>query len=252
MVSRYGVSLNNVSMASIDENLLILNVKHEPPVYKYNTHSIAGKQGSSVSNRHKEAERVTIDFEIHVYAIDDRQEVLQDVIRWAKDGGVLEVNDRDGQQLVCICESIPSIDSVRDWTNPLSITFAAYDIPYWQDKTTTTLILEGEEVSGTQAIGGNGDDCYVKCTVVPEGTLTSLTVTAGDTTISLTGISVSSTLVIGYVNGVFTINDGSSLLSKRTAASSDDLRVACGVTRTFSVIANVPVTATFEFRSNWE
>jgi hypothetical protein len=181
--------------------------------------------------------------------------VLQDIVKWAWNGGVLEVNDRDGQQLNCICEAYPSIDSVRDWTNPLSITFAAYEIPYWQDKTATTLTLTGTEASGTKSVGGNGDDCYVKCTVVPSGTLTSLTVTAGDTSIALSGISVSSntTLTIGYVDGIFVISaGGSSLLGKRTAASSDDLRVACGGTRTFSVTANVSVTATFEFRGNWE
>lgn len=255
MVSRYEVTLNNVSMASLSNDLLILDVHYDPPEYSYSTYQVANRQGAGIYNKKKQSAKVRVDFEIHVYAIDQRQEVLQDVIEWCKDGGVLEINDRDGQQLVCICESLPSIDSVRDWTSPISVTFAAYDVPYWQQKTADILIIEGSNPSGSLDIAGTSSEgTYVNCTIVPTSTMTTLKVIAGGTFIELTDFSTNKSLTIGYdENNNFVIGtvDG-SLLDKRTAASWDDLHVPCGVSCGFSVECDSAVQATFEVRGLWE
>lgn len=256
MVSRYVATLNGVDFAEIDERLLILNVNHAPPDYQLTKNTIANKQGMTIGRKRKECEKVTITFEAHVYLTDERQAVLQAIITWAKNGGTLRLNDRPGQKLVCICEELPSINSVRDWTAPLSIVFAAYGIPYWQEENATVVSLSGSNASGYIEVPGNGDDACVDCTIVPRGTLQSIRVTAGSTFIELSNLNIpsgSQLLITHDSNQILRITvNGSSRLSARTGQSSDDLLVPSGVTSRIATASNVPVTATFSTRGLWE
>lgn len=132
MTCRYEVTLNNVTMASLDSSILIHDVQYEAPNYERNLFKIANLQGRRPGKAYKERAAVKITFEIHEYDTDDRQGVLTKIINWAKNGGDLRINDRPGQKLICVCDEFPVISSVCKWTDTLSITFAAYDIPYWQ------------------------------------------------------------------------------------------------------------------------
>lgn len=147
--SRYTVTLNGVSMASLSPDIVITDVNYEAPQYDRETFKIAKKQGAMIVSEYKERAAVTISFMIRTYPVADRQEVCQSIIRWARDGGDLRINDREGQKLICICDQLPAIESVKGWTDELSISFAAYDIPYWQAVTPTVVtahIPDGEEV----------------------------------------------------------------------------------------------------------
>lgn len=256
MISRYVATLNDINFAEIDERLLILNVNHAPPNYQLSKNMMANKMGAVVGRKTKECAKVTISFEIHAYLIDERQAILQAVIGWARNGGTLRLNDRPAQKLVCVCEELPSIDSVRDWTAPLNIVFAAYGIPYWQEENASVISLSGSNASGMIDVPGNGGDACVDCTIVPRGTLTSVRLTAGSTFIELTGLSIGSgsqLLITHDDNQILHITaQGASRLSKRTGQSSDDLVVPSGATSRVATASNVPVTATFSTRGLWE
>lgn len=254
MISRYQVWLNDESMSNINNNLLILDVSYEQPKYQMETAQIVGREGMSIGNKYRETASVTITFELHIYDITDRQSALDDVIAWARNGGILKTNDRDGQRLVCVCDKFPSITSVKKWTDALSITFTAYGIPYWEDEEATTLTLNGTNASGTLAVDGNGGDAFVSCVVTAVNNITSFRVDAGDTFIQLDGINVPSggSVAISYENGILSIKQGAvSLLNKRTALSSDDLVVPSGDSSTFSLIASDTASATFSVRGCW-
>lgn len=256
MDSRYVATLNGINFADIDERLLILNVNHDPPGYQTSKNTIANKNGSWLGMKRKDVAKVTISFEIHVYLTDERQEVLQRVIAWARDGGTLQLNDRPGQILNCVCDEFPSISSVKDWTAPLSIVFCAYALPYWQDETATIVSLSGSNASGQVDVPGNGGDSNVDVTITPRGTLTSIRLSAGATYIELSGINVASgrQLVISHdSNQILHITaNGVSLLANRTGQSSDDLQCPSGKISRIATQSNVPVTATFSVRGNWE
>lgn len=154
MTCRYEVTLNGVSLASLDPSILITNVQYEPPNYAPTTTTIANRHGARVLKRQKGRAAVTVRFMVRAYGIADRQSVLQDIISWARDGGDLRINDRPGQFLQCICDQLPAVDSVRDWTAEMSITFAAYAIPYWQEVEYTTVTIP---VAGTSTLGAFGE-----------------------------------------------------------------------------------------------
>lgn len=166
MISRYEVKLNNVSMASLSEKILILDVNYETPKYTRNLFQRANRNGALVGKAYKQRAAVSIVFEIHEYNISDRQTILANIIKWAKDGGDLRINDRPGQKLICVCDALPAIESVRDWTGSMTITFAAYAIPYWQNVTAQTFSAELE--SGTEA-DYDEDGGFVSTEIIPDG-----------------------------------------------------------------------------------
>lgn len=256
MISRYEVSLNGVSMADLNENLLILDVSHDQPKFQRETVNIAGREGLVIENQYRETASVTITFELHIYGIAERQSALDSVISWAKNGGILKTNDREGQRLVCICDKFPSVNSVKRWTDSLSITFSAYGIPYWENDVPSALTLSGRNASGNLEVSGNGGNALVSCEItVKAERLTQVRVRAGDSFIELVGLGITANKVIeiNYSNnGVLSIKCGNtSLMSNRTANSSDDLIVPSGKTSAFSISANTSVLVSFSVRGCW-
>ena len=254
MISRYEVSLNNLQMSEIDSSLLVLDVNYADPSYSIDSTKVGGRDGAVILNETKESANVTISFELHIYSIAERQRVCQLVNAWAKDGGVLRINDRPAQRLHCKCSRLASVASAKNWTDPLTIVFSGFQPPYWEDDTATEIELSGTNESALGAVPGNGKEAYVSCIVIPEDTLTHLTLKAGASIFELTGLSIPAgeTVSVDYQEGVLRIRHGnSSILGSRTGSSSDDLKVPCGQESTFAVIADVAVDATFSVRGCW-
>lgn len=255
MISRYEVTLGGKKLSAVDENLLILDVAYSAPNYSNEAYKVANRDGARVYNRYRDKASVTVTFELHIYDTVKRQTALQNVITWAKNGGVLKINDRANQQLNVICDGYPAINSVRNWTDPLSITFSAYAKPWWEDTKETVVTLTGKNARGTLKVPGNAGKAYVGVQVTTAAAITSLTVKVGDTSITLNGLSVASgkTITFSYSAGmILSIKTGStSLLNKRTAGSSDDLIATAGADNAVSVTASGNVTAKFTVRGVW-
>lgn len=253
MTSRYDVKLNNVSLSSVNDNLLIIDVAYQTESSTEQMR-IANRDGARLSDRYRSANSVTVTFELHEYDIVKRQSALQDVIAWARNGGVLKINDRKNQSLRVVCDALPNI-SVRNWTEALTITFSAYAYPYWQNTSATVATLVGKNTSGSLKLDGTAPKAYVDVSVTTTAKLTSLTVKVGDTSISLSDLNIAAnkTITFSYSSSmVLSIKCGSdSLLSKRTAKSSDDLVAVCGATNTIKITASSNVTATFSAKGAW-
>jgi hypothetical protein len=257
MISRYRVSLGGVQMDSLDSNLRILDVGYSAPDEHITASRVANLDGFSYNNKYTEKQAVTITFELHIYSIADRNEACQKVNAWAAAGGNLTVNERDGQFLYNVrCEQYATIASARNWTDPLTITFSTTSIPYWISSTAKTLTLTGTAEAGTLVMDGNIGNALVSATITASSnTVTSLQVTAGSTSITLSGLSLAATksLVIDYINGRYLRirQDGVDAMSKMTAGSSDVLCIPCNATSYLEVIADNAVTTVFTVRGRW-
>lgn len=253
MISRYEVVLNGQALSSISASILILDVQYATPSIKNETYSVAKRQGARLHRRYYDRASVTINFEIHEYGIANRMKVCNAVQRWAKNGGVLQINDREGQRLRCVCESFPVIKSALKWTDVLSVTFSAYSLPFWEEISPSVLTLTGTSGSGSLYVPGCVDEAFAEVDITAGGTLTSLTLTANGRTMTLSGISVSSGSVvkIAYDDEMIqSIKVGNtSLLTKRTGV--DDLVFKCGESNSVSFTSNVSVTASFKVRGLW-
>lgn len=253
MRSRYSATLNNISLESINDDILILDIQYKATSFNDNTFNVAKRNGARFVDRIFETNEVSITFEIHSYSTQKRQAICNDVVRWAKNGGILETSDRVGQFLQCVCTGFPVIESSKNWTNPVTITFTAYAYPFWQEKEPSKLTLTGSSQSGTLYVPGNVDGAFVSASIKANASLSSVALTVNSRTLTISGLSVSAnqTINIAYdENAIQSIKVGStSLLNKRTGV--DDLLAKCGENNSISVSASASVTATIQVKGMW-
>ena len=184
MISRYEVTLNGISLASIHPSILITDVSYSPPSYALETFASAKRQGARIRRTYKETAECSVTFAIRAYDIKERQKICQDICRWAKDGGDLRVNDREGQKLQCICGKLPAVGSVRGWTDEMTISFSAYALPYWHEVIPTTLSLTGSSGSGTLFVPGSAPETLVEAVITANAALSSVALTVGSRTLT--------------------------------------------------------------------
>lgn len=247
MMTRYEAWLNKKSLSAIDPSIYILDIAYRTPHMMTNAVDIAGQNGQRVISRNVRNTSVVITFEIHERDITRRQDVCRRVQAWAMGGGILTVNDRPSQRLCVICETPPEISSVKKWTQPLNVTFAAYEQPFWEDEHPRSVTISGTGEKTLYAPGiGARTRVEVSVSNVSGGTVNTLTLNAGGTKMMFEGLGLSSgaVLEIGYdENGLLRIHSaGASKMSCRTAQSDDELMIETGKNEKVSVSgANVNV-----------
>lgn len=253
MISRYSATLNNVSLASLDSSILILDIKYKPTEVNDKTFQLAKRHGTRFHERYFGTNQVTVVFEIHKYSISEREAVRSSIVKWAKNGGTLEVNDRPNQRLECICTSFPTIESVRNWTDPLSITFAGNGIPFWYERLPVTITLSGTSNTGTLVVPGDVDGALVECEVRANSYVSSFSLGVNGRLLTLSGLSLASGNIVRVrysTTGIQSITQGStSLLDKRTGV--DDLLAKCGQSNSFSIGASASIQAMFSVKGWW-
>ena len=255
MISRYEVLLDGVPLSSMHDQLMILDIQHTPAQRQGNMSRKAKGNGVYISGLYQQQTTVSISFELHVYSIHERQRICDNIATMAMNCKILQTNDRPGKRLRVTCDQPPAIESAQQWTAPITMTFSAYAIPFWEESVPASVALTGTNKTGTLFVPGNAGETFVDVEVSAPSGISSLTISAGSTTITLTGLSVAAGGVIKVMhdeNGILSIKNGNtSLLGHRTAASSDDLLVISGKRNNVSVSANNAVSCKFNARGLW-
>lgn len=252
--SRVRVWLDGKGLQDIDPSIVVLDVAYQVPAISTQTVEHARYHGSRVTRQKMGNNTVTVSFEIHEYSVAFRQSIMERVTAWAMSGGALTTDDKPGKRLHVVCTTPPAIMSTKGWTNRLTMSFAAFDNPFWEDVSPTTLILSGTSGSGDIYAPGSASDPFVEVDVKPTGTLTRIELYAGETTFVLSGIYIPAGKVLAiYYDDKQTLHierqdTGVSLLSKRTAESDDDLMIERGKFSEVSYVANVNCAITFKAR----
>ena len=253
MISRYEAYMDGIALSSIDPAVCVLDIKPGEIRPQYNTSRVARRDGAVVDDTYYEKTGVDVVFEIHEYDTVKRQAINQRIQAWAKKG-VLTVSDRPGQRLVCVCEKLP-VANAKAWTEPITMTFAGYNPPYWEELNAVSITLSGASGSSNVYIPGNADKAYVLADITFSGETANVVMTVGKTSITLSGLSVSSGdhVYIGYDSHghIYIRKNTSSIMDLRTPASSDDLVAECGKINTFAVSASASVSITYTVRGCW-
>ena len=256
MISRYRISVNGVQMDSLDDNLLILDIKYNPPertVLKFTT---ANLNGCEMKDLKVIGRKIAVAFELHEYDTAKRNALCQKVNNWAAAGGTLITNDRENQRLLNVfCEQYADIDSVKNWTDPLTVVFSTTYVADWVSDTEVSKTLTGKNVTGNMTMDGNTGEALVSVTATAQEAVTSIKLTAGSKTLELTGLTVANgqTIVVDYIkNRYLRIRaNGSDVMAKLKATSSDNLTAGCGKTTSIGVVSDGRVTAVFKARGCW-
>lgn len=256
MRTRYMVGLDGVELSSIAPEIIITDITHNAPVREVRASDIAGRNGKLYTRTVTSSVGVTVSFEIHTQDVRRRALIMEDVQRWAMPGGVLTTSDRPDRVLRVVCESLPTIGSAQKWTGTCSIGFVAYAVPFWEDEMPRRVSITG---NGNKIlfVPGFAAPASVEATVknTGSGTISSVTLTAGDTSMTFEGLALGAgqTMTIAHdARGLLTARiGGTSVLDKRTAASSDELELEPGKNATLSVTKNGTASTTFEVRGRY-
>ena len=256
MRSRYLVGLDGVELSAIAPEIIVTDITHNAPVREARASDIAGRNGKLYTRTVTSSAGVTVFFEIHTQDVRRRALIMEDVQRWAMPGGVLTTSDRPDRVLRVVCESLPTVGSAQKWTGVCSIGFVAYAVPFWEDETPRWVSITGNGRKSLFVTGFAAPAVVeARVTNTGSGTISSVTLTAGETSMTFAGLALKSgqTLTVSHdERGLLTARiGGTSVLGKRTAASSDELELEPGKNATLSVTTNGTASTTFEVRGRY-
>ncbi len=249
---KYEVWMNNVALSSISGAIYVSRISYKPASMRFNTAEVAGRNGERVESVKRKGTTVTVSFYLKKTDNINRQEIVQAVAAWAKEG-ILQTSDRPHTRLHVRCVDFPFVSDVCDWLTPVTIVFQTFEQPFWEEMMESVLTLSGSSGSGSLYVPGNAGKALVEVTVTPSSSMENITLTVGSTSITLTGVSAtsSSPVTITYdENGIQKILRGTtSVLSKRTG--NDDLIAECGGSNAVSFSASAAASVTFRTRGLW-
>lgn len=254
MITRYRVSLDGYNLDAIAPEIMILDVAYTVPPFAQQMSTLPGRDGQIPHGRFTlQTAGVTVTIEIHTQDIRRRQEVAEQVRRWAMKGGKLRVNSRPHEFLRVRCDRPPVVPSDLKWTGKITVGFAADEIVYWMDEDAQKVSVQPGK-SAALYVPGSAYDTPVSVEVQNNSgqTVNTMSVTAGDTVFSFANLALASgqALTIGYdETDILYIRAGEvSKMNKRTPESSDELRIRQNEHVNVSVTADAAVTAVFTAR----
>ena len=234
MILSRRVALGGVQLDELHERIVIQSIDPGVPHESVNAANRMGGYGQRMTGQHWETLEVNVTYAIDVPKTEMalRRQIFDAVNSWAMRKGWLTVNWLPGRRFYVDKVVFPGSGDMREWTNEYTITFRAYNVPFWQDE------QPGQAVSGTAAsgrvwvpVGGNvGSVLDVAFRNMSGMAINNFWVQASGNRITLSslGLGGSSTLQISHgTDGLLRITaDGVSVYSKYTGA--DDLYVEPG------------------------
>ena len=243
MILSRRVALGGTQLDSLHRSIVIRGIDTGVPKETINAVNRMGGSGQRVTGQHWETMDVSVTFAIDIPHGDmaGRRTVWDSVMKWAMAGGWLTVGHMTGKRLYVDKAILPGSGDLFNWTDDYTITFRAYNVPFWQDATATT-VTETVSTSGSLSLTVPGNvktvmDFSFKNT--SGSNVSDLSVTAGGNTIQLSGISLANNATVSITHGtdgLLRILKGStSVYDKYTGA--DDLVVSPG-SNTVSITAS--------------
>lgn len=253
MVSRYDVWLNDIALSEISPNLYVSDIGYQSVKLARQTNRIVSADGQYSGNKdYADVARVAVSFVIREYDTRRRQEIAQNVAKWAANGGWLKTSDRVSQKIYVRPAAFPAVSSVMRWTDALTVEFVAYDYPFWVDECPQSVALETDSAGTLYQPGVRYG--YVEIEITAGAALSGIDVHCGDTELILDDLNVVSGDIIrvSYTEDhhILQIKQGNtSLLDKRAAESSDDLIANPGLNDiSFTTSGNSDATCVFYAR----
>lgn len=244
-------ALGGIGLLDVDERVYIDDIEEEISISQ-DTAKRPGYGQFPLNAPRRDSLIVTITFMVKERDRTARASVIQTVRGWAKEGW-LTLNIRPNQQLYVFCTKLPETKTF-EWTERMEIQFTAYGEAYWQEIVPVSVNAASAVSSDTRTIMPNGtQDCFLEAEIKPSsGTLTSVSIAVGTQTLALSGLSVTKTAPLQiYYDALHLLHiesGGSSLLSKRSAASADDIILAAGQANTVILTFSRACTYTIKAR----
>lgn len=252
MARHIDVWMDGVALSTVGP-ILVRQVYEDPPTLEISNGERPGRYGQRKLLVKRQSLQVAVECQIReLYDLAARSKIRDEIYRWAS-GSVLQLSNHPGRRLHCYLSADPALGEVRDYTSAIRLEFTADEIPFWEDDTPERLTMSGTENEGDLLIQGTVPS-PVSMTATAGDTLTEFSVTAGGSTIVLTGLSIAQDGVLTFerdaVDNLMIRSGSTVLLNKRSAASADDLMAGPGPTAV-SFTADASCEVVFSARGRW-
>lgn len=253
---RHRVALNGIYLDELDPDVLVLGVSEEAATKAQTAVNAWGNGQRLMTNRTNYID-ITVTFGIKIKKNDmpGHTRAFGAVAQWANAGGYLTANHRDGQRIRVACAGISKLGDPKDWATEYTITFRAYEKPYWEDLRETVETANGASFTHKLAVRGTMPtqlDVLMKNATA--GILNTLTISTDRDEMQFSNLSVGpgKILVITHSEtGLLIVRVAdTSLMGARTLESSDDLMIRPGM-NTITVAAQCDTETTFRYRGRW-
>lgn len=245
MILSRRVALKGEQLDEIDEAIVIRSVDTGMSRNTAQSVNRMGGFGQRITGDHWETLDVNVAFAINVpkRELARRKEIFDRVITWANRQGRLTVNYMEGRHLWVDRTEFPSPGDLWDWTGEYTLTFRAYNVPFWEDVAATEVraeLVSGNNITRQIEVPGNvGTTLDVIVRNRSGVAIPTFTVSAGKSEIGFSNLNLggSETLQITHgTDGLLRAKVGSRDVYG-TMTGSDDLYVDPG---TVTVRAKVP------------
>ena len=234
MILSKRVALGGVQLDELHDAIVIRSI--DPGVTKESVSAVTrmGGFGQRMTGQHWDTLEVSVSYAIDIPKREMalRRQIFDAVNAWALKKGWLTVNWLENRRFYVDKVVLPGSGDMWAWTDEFTITFRAYNVPFWQDALPVQ-VSSGTAASGsvTVQVGGNVQSVLDVTFQNRSGmTINSFWVQANGNRITLSslGLGGSSALTINHgTDGLLRIKIGStSVYQKYTGA--DDLFVNPG------------------------
>lgn len=251
MTSLLNASINGTLLTEIDDRIIVTDIRENQPETRTTTLQRPVNAGSFFVRNSLHALDVSVYFVIWEQSVEERMRILNQIGYLISDDILkLSTSQRPDQMLMVRVTGKPVIRSALHWQDEITITFTAFEMPYWQDEEFSvsqgdTLFVPGYGTANVWA--------EIKNTGSTSASYVSLAV--GETILRFDSITLSpgQTLLVGYdERGLMTASvAGVSVLDRRAESSDDDLIAQCGFDNSVSVRSDGSVNAVFKARGVW-
>lgn len=255
-LKRLNAWLNGAALRDVDGRIHIVNITENAPDQELSWTDAPGRSGQRLMGRRRTNQRITIEFDIReLFDLAARASIVDAVNAWARDG-ILEVSYRPEQRIRVVLGKAAELGGARDVTGSYTLDFDTTGVPFWESAAAVTWSASGTgaNIAGTMAIPGSVET-WPDVSITPTGgTLNTITVAFGNSSMSFEGLNVGSGTKMTITHddqGLLVVKAGStSKLSCRTAVSADELEAGPGSVRA-AYLANVACSVTFSARGRF-
>ena len=233
MILSRRVALGGIQLDELDESIVIRSVDTGVPHETLSAVNRMGGAGQRMTTQHWETLDVSVRWAMDIPKTDlaRRREVFEAVTAWALKAGWLTVSYMADRRMYVDKVILPGSGNLWSWTDEFTITFRAYNVPFWQD--TLPVTTQGNVASGRMYIDVRGHAQTVLDAEIRNISgimIPNLSISAGGNTLTFTGVNLggNATLKIHHgTDGLLRIEvGGSSVYHKYSGA--DDLYVNPG------------------------
>lgn len=264
MQTRVNVTLGGVSLASVDDAIIVQGVDENAVDIATTGAQIGhfGQRLTAVDSRQKE---ISVRFAVNVKRdLSDRAAILDKIAGWAAaarnvTGAWLTVSYRTGQRMRVVATGYPAIQGIDRWAETYKVTFRAFALPCWEAVTANSGTATTASGSVPLTVSGN-IPTPIQVTAVNSsgGVVNTLSFSANGRAMSFAGLGLANneTFILDYdernTQRILIYNGTAyrSAMAARSTASHDEVLAVPGA-NAISVSAGASLAWTVKTFGRW-